>query len=235
MVDAFLARRETLIPMLALQEEVLGHLLDRHPGEIGAFLDLGCGDGAMSELVLDRCPRARATLVDFSEPMLAGVAGRLGKHDERWQTRRGDLSDPGWRDGLQDGAYDAVVSGLAIHHLPPERKRGLFAEVFALLAPGGIFVNLDYVLVEGTLRGLFDEQMARNAAAAGHTHGEHGDVQDAARRLEEDGVGDEDIPDTAEDQLAWLREAGFEQAEVHFKWAEACVFGALKPKGGQQR
>ena len=26
---------------------------------------------------------------------------------------------------------------------------------------------------------------------------------------------------------------GFEEAEVHFKWAEAAVFGASKPAGGE--
>ena len=39
-------------------------------------------------------------------------------------------------------------------------------------------------------------------------------------------------PTSVEDQLQWLRDAGFEQGEVHFKWAEAAVFGAVKPSGG---
>ena len=43
--------------------------------------------------------------------------------------------------------------------------------------------------------------------------------------------GDEDQPDTVAEQLAWLRDAGFEQTEVHFKWAEAAVFGGIRPKG----
>ena len=41
--------------------------------------------------------------------------------------------------------------------------------------------------------------------------------------------GDHDQPDTAEDQLDWLREAGFAPVELHFKWAEAAVFGAVRP------
>ena len=29
--------------------------------------------------------------------------------------------------------------------------------------------------------------------------------------------------------MGWLREAGFEQAEVQFKWAEAAVMAGFKP------
>lgn len=34
------------------------------------------------------------------------------------------------------GAFDVVVSGFAIHHLPHERKRSLFAEIAGALRPG---------------------------------------------------------------------------------------------------
>jgi tRNA (cmo5U34)-methyltransferase len=237
MVDAFLRRRETLIPMIDVQEALIATLLDRHPHPIERFLDLGSGNGAMSELVLSRRAGAEAVLVDFSEPMLAGVAQRLGDPAGRWRAVRGDLSDPGWRAGLPHGPYGAVVSGLAIHHLPPGRKRALFAEILELLAPDGLFVNLDYVLVRGPLAGLFDEQMVANAVQAererGGEHAAHREAEEVRRQLVDDGVGDEDIPDTAEDQVAWLAQAGFEQAELHFKWAEAAVFGAVRPSGGE--
>jgi hypothetical protein len=29
--------------------------------------------------------------------------------------------------------------------------------------------------------------------------------------------------------LRWLTDAGFQQAEIHFKWGEAAVFGGCKP------
>ena len=43
------------------------------------------------------------------------------------------------------GRFDVVVSALAIHHLPDKRKSELFAEVFDLLAPNGVFYDLDVV------------------------------------------------------------------------------------------
>jgi tRNA (cmo5U34)-methyltransferase len=228
MTDSYLRRRETLIPFLDLQEELIGILLDRHPHAIARFLDVGCGAGAMSSLVFAHRPEAEGVGVDFSEPMLETAERELSV--ARWQAVRGDLSDPGWPDGLPAGAgYGAVVSGLAIHHLPAARKRGLFAEIFALLAPGGMFVNLDYVSVEGTLQGSFHERMVENAICAEHERGGERTPMQIRAELGEDGVGDEDLPDTAENQVQWLRDAGFEHAEIHFKWGEAAVYGGVRP------
>jgi tRNA (cmo5U34)-methyltransferase len=221
---SFAERRRILIPLLEVQEDVVRRLLARHERPIARFLDIGCGAGAMSELVLGSLPGSEAVLVDFSEPMLERAGVQLTGHAGRWQALSGDLNDPAWRDALPTGRYDAIVSGLAIHHLPPERKRTLFAELLALLEPGGIFVNMDYVAIDGPLRGLFDEEMLAAAVRAeresGGTHSEH----------EVDLEDDDDRPDTVEDQLGWLRDAGFEQVEVHFKWAEAAVYGGARPE-----
>jgi tRNA (cmo5U34)-methyltransferase len=229
LASAFLSERATLIPLLDVQEDLVRRLLERHPRPIETFLDLGAGDGAMSELVLSVAPSAQALLVDFSPPMLREAERRLA-HRGGWRLAEGDLSQPGWREGLGEGAYDAAVSGFAIHHLPGQRKRELFAEVFSLLAPGAIFLNMDYTLVEGVLSGVWDEQMLANAMRAERERGGTRDAAELERDLFDD---DDDRPDPAEDQLRWLREAGFEQAELHFKWAEAAVFGAVKPVAGQ--
>ena len=202
---------------------MVARVFTRHDHAVERFLDLGCGAGAMSELMLRTQPGSEGVLVDFSEPMLARAGVNLTGYSGRWQAISGDLNDPAWRDALPASRYDAVVSGLAIHHLPAERKRALFSECFALLEPGGMFVNMDYVAIDGPLRGLFDEQMLANAMRAerdsGGTRCEH----------EVDLDDDDDRPDTVEDQLHWLRDAGFEQVEVHFKWAEAAIFGGVRP------
>jgi tRNA (cmo5U34)-methyltransferase len=232
LVSTFLSERSTLMPMLDVQEDIVRRLLERHPRAIERFLDLGAGDGAMSELVLAHSPGAEAVLVDFSTPMLEQAERRLARSKGAWRIVRGDLSDPSWRTDLGTGRYGAAVSGFAIHHLPAARKRSLFGELFGLLEPGGIFVNMDYTLVEGTLRGLWDEQMVANAVRAERERGGERSAAEVERLMPDD--GDDDRPDKVEDQLQWLLAAGFEQAEVHFKWAEAAVFAAVKPGGGER-
>ena len=90
-----------------------------------------------------------------------------------------DLRVQRLEDELPAGPFDLVVSALAVHHLDGAGKRGLFLRVARVLSPGGHFVLGD-VVVPPT--------------------GEDGPIYI-------DWVMDK--PDTVEDQLAWLREAGF--------------------------
>jgi tRNA (cmo5U34)-methyltransferase len=231
-VGAFLSERETLMPLLDMQEDLVRRLLLRHRHPVTRFLDVGSGDGAMSELVLSLKPDAEAVLVDFSEPMLEGAERRLAGGPARWQAVRGDLSDPSWPTKLPGGSYGAAVSAFAIHHLPAARKRSLFCELAQLLEPGAMFVNMDHVSVGGPLRGVWDEQMLANAVRAERERGGIRSEAEVERDVPDD--GDDDRPDSAEDQVQWLLDAGFERPEVYFKWAEAAVFGGIKPTGGER-
>ena len=87
---SFLDRRQILVPLLDVQEDLIRRLLSRHTHSIGRFLDVGSGDGAMTELVLSSQPESEAVLVDFSDPMLeragsasAGLARPLADRPRR--------------------------------------------------------------------------------------------------------------------------------------------------------
>ncbi len=224
----FLDQRQRRLPLIDVQEELIRRLFERHGRDVQRFLDLGSGDGALSELMLGVFSAADAVLVDFSEPMLARVDDRLSRHGGHWRIVRGDLADPGWREGLPGGPYGAAVSSLAIHHLPAERKRSLYREIFELLDGGAMFVNLDYVAVAGPLKGLWEEALLENSLGLEQERGGSRSAAELEHELFDD--ADEDRPDPLEDQLPWLREAGFGDVEVHFKWAEVAVFGGVKPE-----
>lgn len=175
-------------------------LLEALPARVERFLDLGSGDGRMVALVRSRHPEASAVGLDNSEPMLARAADRFSA-DPLVELREHELGLP----LTVEGPFDAVVSGLAIHHLEDERKRELFGEVRALLAPGGVFANLDLV---------------RPASAQIH-----------ARFRREIGRAGDDPSDRLADldeQLGWLREAGFGEVDCHFKWLEMALIVAVK-------
>jgi tRNA (cmo5U34)-methyltransferase len=225
----FLDARHERLPLIDVQEDLIRRLFERHGRVIERFLDLGAGDGALSALMLSVFPAAHAVLVDFSEPMLARVESRLDGHGS-WQIVRADLSDPAWRENLPSGRYGAAVSSLAIHHLPATRKRELYEEVFELLDGNAIFVNLDYVSVAGPLHGVWEEQLLANSLRLERERGGELTAEELERNL--CGDADDDRPDPVEDQVQWLREAGFEDVEIHFKWAEVAVFGGVRSAKG---
>jgi cyclopropane fatty-acyl-phospholipid synthase-like methyltransferase len=173
-------------------------LLEALPERVGRVLDLGTGDGRLLRLIFNRHPGARGIGLDISTPMLHRACERFNDAPTV-ELHRHDLADP----LPVEGSFDVIVSGLAIHHLEHDRKRTLFAEVQALLAPGGVFVNLDLV--------------------ASPTPELHRRFREAIGRVEDD-PSDRLAP--LEDQLAWLREAGFETVDCRFKWMELALLAA---------
>jgi tRNA (cmo5U34)-methyltransferase len=166
------------------------------------ILDLGGGYGEFAAQVLEEFSNSTVVLHDFSAPMIAVARERLTRFDERVDYRLSDLRHPGWSADL-GGPFDAVVSAIAIHNLgEPSRIRDVYHEVYTIVAPGGAFLNLDYILPSSPLLAEF---YAR-ALGIGDWGGARPTVESEAAQA------------TLENQLRWLREAGF--AEVDCLWKE---------------
>jgi len=143
--------------------------------------------------------------VDFSAEMLERARARFAP-DPAVQIVEHDLDEP-LPPSL--GRFDLVVSSFAIHHCVHERKRALYEEVFGLLAPGGMFANLEHVAsATPTLHVDF-------LAAIGKSAGE----DDPSNKLLD-----------VETQLRWLRELGFEDVDCHWKWRELALLCGVKPR-----
>ena len=134
---SYLRERESL-PHRVDALEVLCELL---PERVERVLDLGTGDGITLGLVLAARPDATGVGLDFGDEMLRRARERFGD-DARVAFDRHDLDEP-LPAGLGD--FDVVVSSFAIHHCAPARQRALYAEVFEILRPGGLFVNAEHV------------------------------------------------------------------------------------------
>jgi tRNA (cmo5U34)-methyltransferase len=117
-----------------------GVLLGQVPESVRRVLDLGTGDGRLLSLLLDGRRAMHGVGLDFS-PIMLGAARERFEGEERVEIVEHDLAEP--LPAL--GRFDAVVSSMAIHHLEHERKRSLYAEVFELLEPGGVFANFEHV------------------------------------------------------------------------------------------
>ncbi|MFJ6138671.1 class I SAM-dependent methyltransferase [Kitasatospora sp. NPDC092286] len=208
----FDALRRRLIPSFDLLYGSAAGAVALTVAERPRILDLGAGTGLLSAAVLDRIPGAELLLVDHSAGMLGQAVDRF-RGNPRIATLVGELTA-----ALPDGPFDAVVSGLAIHHLPHEEKRDLFARIHRVLAPGGVFVNVEQLLAPSPrLEPMYDHRHEAHVHASGTPAEEWAAGR---RRMAYDICADLDS------QLTWLREAGFQQVDCLAKdWRFATYAG----------
>lgn len=179
---------------------------DLVPLDAARILDLGTGDGRLLALLTRDRPRAAGVGLDFSAVMIESARQRFTS-EPAVEVIEHNLSLP-----LPDlGRFDAVVSSFAIHHLPDERKREIYQEIFHLLTPGGVFCNLEHVAPSS------DRIHRLWLTAMGRTPEE----EDPSNMLTPVDI-----------QLAWLREIGFVEVDCYWKWFELAVLAGWKPPVG---
>lgn len=177
-------------------------LLEFIPAGAGRILDLGTGDGRLLALVRKNLRDAEAVAIDFSPAMLEAAGQRFaGESSVSVVAHNMDAPLPAL------GKFDAVISSFAIHHLVHERKRALYAEIFGLLNPGGVFCNLEHVAsVSPRLHQEFLERIGFTV-----------ETEDPSNKLLD-----------VETQLGWLREIGFAEVDCHWKWRELALLAGRR-------
>jgi SAM-dependent methyltransferase len=117
-------------PATALFRTVeIGHLLST-PFPVGYGLDLGCGDGLLTKVVLDRVGPRRVVGLD-SDPAETALARWLGIYDQVL-TVSGDAIP------VPDGTFDWVFSNSVLEHI--DGIEGVLHEVSRVLRPTGVFL-----------------------------------------------------------------------------------------------
>ena len=181
-----------------INETILALLALRPPSR---FLDLGAGTGYTLRRVLEAFGGSTATGLDVSEEMLERARQRLSGLIDRVELRSSDIASP-----EIDGAYDAIVSILAVHHLHADEKRHLFSRIWEHIEPGGIFVIADYFRpAMDRLSELYHLPSEPDPHEVEHDH-----------------------PDTTAEHLAWLTAAGFAAVDVVWKYDDVGVLVAWR-------
>lgn len=179
------------------------------------ILDLGAGTGLLSQFVRQWYPNAHIVLADLSEPMIAKARVRFA-NDSNVTFEVTDYTT-----APINGTYDSIVSALSIHHIDDDAKRALFAKIFKALRPGGTFVNAEQVAgptpqIDSLYKALWLEQVRE----AGATREQ---IADSLYRQQDDRCA------SVEDQLDWMREAGFTDADCWFKDNRFAVLSGTRP------
>jgi tRNA (cmo5U34)-methyltransferase len=224
MIKNWTAEAERHEPKRAAQRRLMALLLPFGEQQEFTFLDLGAGTGAASRAILAYYPRSTAILADFSAEMMRAGERDMQPYAGRYRYVEFDMLAGAWPEAIP-AALDAVVTSMCVHHLPDERKQGLFAEIFGRLVPGGWYLNYDPVLaddpvVEAAWQRANDLEDPEAAATRQHrTPQEQARWENHVRYI---------IP--LPRQLGYLRSAGFAGIDVYWKQLDNVIYGGCRPR-----
>ncbi|HCC83482.1 TPA: hypothetical protein DEP96_01380 [Candidatus Uhrbacteria bacterium] len=173
------------------------------------ILDLGVGTGLTTKLIKDYLPQSHFDVVDFSDNMLQCAKQRLGPVNVDYF-----LGDYALLDFTKK--YDLITSVIGLHHQDMAGKRILFAKIYNLLEPGGLFILGD----------LMTHQNPQLNAVATARHYHHL----VERATDEQTLTDWahhhlylNQLDTLEDQKLWLESAGLKVEVAFQEWHTALL------------
>jgi len=230
LTKSFLMNIRGGIPFASEQIEVMMRLIRGSNHPVGIFMDVGCGNGILAAAIIRDYPRASGMMVDFSDAMLSEAKKHLRQFRSQLRFVRADFSNKKWLRAIGGERFDAVVSGYAIHHQPDQRKREIFREVFRLLNPGGVFVNIEHVAPESNWitelnDDLFVDSLYKYHSRKGQRKTREMILNEFVHRNDKTA----NILAPVALQCDWLRRCGFLDVGCYFKIFELAVFGGRKP------
>jgi tRNA (cmo5U34)-methyltransferase len=202
-----------LVPQYKKQHEIIYELLPDPSEERLRVLDLGCGNGTLSELILKKLPNSYVIGFDLTPKMLEAYEKKLFKYNERYELLLGDFRiDP------LGSNYDIVLAGLSLQHLTWGERKEFYKRVYSVLNPGGSFILHDIIIDEDwDIRKL----QYRNWKEFIASNGEDPDFW-LDKHLTKD------YPITLEDHFQWLEEAGFFKTDCYWRSGNFAITMATK-------
>ncbi|MBC7913234.1 MAG: class I SAM-dependent methyltransferase [Pyrinomonadaceae bacterium] len=182
------------------------------------LLDIGCGAGNYSLMMLSKIPNLNCTLVDLSKPMLSKAFERVSQTTTKTvEILQGDIREV----KLKESHFDIILAGAVLHHLRDDQDwESTFSKLYRLLKPGGCLMISDLITQD-------NEQLNE------YTWERYGDyLEDLGgkdyRKNVLDYVAKEDSPRSMNYQLDLMKKVGFKSVEILHKNMCFGAFGGIK-------
>ena len=182
------------------------------------LLDVGCGAGNYTLMMLKKLPGLECTLNDLSQPMLDKALERVAAAArQKVITTQGDIRNI----ALPENHCDIILAGAVLHHLRDDKDwETTFKKLYRLLKPGGCLMIADLVTQESN-------------AVSDYTWERYGDyleqVKDKAyRQTVLEYIEKEDSPRSVTYQLELMKKVGFQVTEILHKNMCFAAFGGIK-------
>jgi tRNA (cmo5U34)-methyltransferase len=200
-----------LIPKYEEMHKVLIDSLNFPINKKIKILDLGIGTGETTLRILEKFPNAEIDGIDISEDMLKQAKIRLENYLSKVRFFESDILEFNFKE-----RYDAIVSVLCIHHLNSKQKPQFFKKIFDCMKDEGIFIIADIIKFDSEKETIEKEQEWKKFLL--ENLGEKGG------NFWFENYKEEDLPDSTNNQLKWLKEAGFKEVKCIFEYMNYAVF-----------
>lgn len=182
------------------------------------LLDIGCGAGNFTLLMLSKIPKLHCTLVDLSKPMLDKAFERVSRQATgEVVTKQGDIREV----ELAEGSFDIILAGTVLHHLRDDKDwETTFSKLFRLLKPDGCLMISDLITQDTEILNQY-------------TWEKYGDYLETGggkeyRQKVLDYIEKEDSPRSMNFQLDLMKRVGFRKVEILHKNLCFGAFGGIK-------
>jgi len=182
------------------------------------LLDIGCGAGNYTLMMLSKLPDLNCTLIDLSRPMLDKAYERVSKETTGIvKIIHGDIREI----RLQNSHYDIILAGAVLHHLRDDSDwEFVFSKLFESLAPGGCLMISDLIKQDSEiLNDYIWEKYGDYLETIGG--------KDYKQKVF-DYVDKEDSPRSLNYQLDLMKKVGFQKIEILHKNICFAAYGAIK-------
>lgn len=182
------------------------------------LLDIGCGAGNYSLMMLTKTPNLNCTLVDLSKPMLEKAFERVSqKTTNDVSILQGDIREV----ELKENHFDIILAGAVLHHLRDDNDwETTFKKLFKLLKLGGCLMISDLITQDTEI--LNDYTWERYGDYLEGLNGKE------YRQKVLDYVAKEDSPRSMNYQLDLMKQVGFRKVEILHKNMCFGAFGGIK-------
>jgi tRNA (cmo5U34)-methyltransferase len=201
-----------IVPHYLEQHQILFDLLPEEAKEY-RVLDLGCGNGILTDLVFRKLPNSYVVGFDLTENMLSAFEKKVSGHTGKFELVQGDFRT----DSIGEG-YDIILAGLTLHHLTWEERENFYHRLYSALSHKGLFIARDIIIDE-------DQTIAQEQYSYWkkfmQSQGEDPDFW-YSKHIEKD------HPMTLSDHFSWLKSAGFTQVACQWRLYNFAITTARK-------
>jgi tRNA (cmo5U34)-methyltransferase len=182
------------------------------------LLDIGCGAGNYTLMMLSKMNNLNCTLVDLSKPMLDKAFERVSRvSKKKVQVIQGDIRDI----HLQEKHFDIILAGAVLHHLRDDADwEFTFGKLFSILKPGGCLMISDLIAQDTeTLNHFIWEKYGDYLENLGGRE---------YRQKVLDYVSKEDSPRALNYQFELMKKIGFSHTEILHKNLCFAAYAGIK-------